>query len=98
MKYLISLKHTRKLDPYFTLWRAKNAGYCMSLENAGLYETIEQGYHDGDGVLPVDAEIIDRMGGQVMYDGELKTMVPQNRYTLAELGIKQTTKGLIKLS
>jgi hypothetical protein len=96
MKYLISLKHTNKTDAFFTLWRPDNKGYCQSLNMAGLYDELEKAYHTSDDTLPVDSDILERMGSTVNYDGELKTFVPQNRYTLAELGLKRTPKGLIK--
>lgn len=97
MKYILSLKHTNKKDAFITLWRPKNAGYCYSLNEAGLYENIDHGYHDSDDSMPVDSEIIERMGSTITYDGKLKTMIPQNIYTLKELGLKHTPKGLKRI-
>ena len=97
MKYLISLKHTNKTDAFFTMWKANNQGYCYSLDSAGLYDKLENGYHDSDDSLPIDSNIAERMASTVKYDGELKSFIPQNRYTLAELGLKRTPKGLVRL-
>lgn len=97
MKYLVSLKHTRKNDPFITLWGPNSAGYVWSTKRAGQYDELKKGYHDSDDTLPIDTEIIDRMASMVTYEGELKSMVPQNRYTLKELGLKRTTKGLVKV-
>lgn len=95
--YVICLKHTNKSDPFLTLWRPDNKGYCQSLQLAGLYFNPEKGYHDSDDNMPVPTEIIERMATTVMYDGELKSFVPNNRYILAELGLKFKGNNLIKL-
>lgn len=97
-KYILSLKHTHKTDSFFTLWRPNNAGYCVSLEAAGLYTEIKNGYHDSDCSMPIDIEVAKRMASTILYDGELKDMIPQNIYSLAELGIKRTRKGLIRIA
>lgn len=98
MEYVISLKHTNKTDAFFTMWKPDNKGYCFSLNSAGLYENPEKGYHDSDDNLPIESDIAERMSSTVMYDGELKSFIPQNRYTLAELGLKRTPKGLKRIS
>jgi len=95
--YVISLKHTNKTDPFLTLWRPDNKGYCQSLNSAGVYENPEKGYHDSDDSIPVQQEILDRMGSTVEIDGELKTFVPNNRYTLSELGLKFVKGNLVKI-
>lgn len=86
--YIISLKHTSKTDPFLTLWRPDNKGYCQSLNLAGVYNEPEKGYHDTDDSLPVEQDILDRMASTVNYDGELKSFIPNNRYVLSELGLK----------
>lgn len=96
-KYILSMKHTKKSDCFLTFWKPDSKGYCFSLNWAGLYENPKPGYHDYEDNMPVDSEIIERMGSTVMYEGQLKTMVPQNRYVLAELGLRRTSAGLRRI-
>lgn len=82
------MKHTNKKDCFITFWKPNSAGYCYSLNLAGVYENPEKGYHDNEDNMSIESEIIERMGSTILYDGELKTMVPNNKYVLDELGLK----------
>lgn len=97
MKYLVSLKHTGVKDEVFTLWRPNNQGYCISLNMAGLYDNLEKGYHDSEETIPVESDILERMAFTVEIDYELKSFVPVNKFTLKELGLKVTRKGIVKI-
>ena len=35
--FVISVKHTMRRDPYITLWRPDDCGYCFRIEAAGKY-------------------------------------------------------------
>ncbi len=61
MWYIISLKHSRKVDKYITLWRPHNAGYCYSKGQAGCYPVYDKGYHDTHTGLPISKQIADQL-------------------------------------
>lgn len=70
MKYYIaSLKNTKKSEPYITLWRPNNAGYCWFKDMAGVYLEIEDGYHNSGDSVPISSEIADQLFTEVTYDG-----------------------------
>lgn len=62
--YILSLKWTRKREPYVSFWRPNNAGYCWPLEWAGVY-TSEQiadaprYYNDGENTLAVPVGVVE---------------------------------------
>jgi len=97
MNYIISLKHTSKSDSAFTLWRPANKGYCQSLNSAGLYDIPEKGYHDSDDNLPVETELAERLGSTVTFDGELKTIIPVNKYTMKDLCLKFKGRDIVRI-
>jgi len=35
---VISVKHTKRTDPYITLWNPEDEGYCFRIEAAGRYD------------------------------------------------------------
>lgn len=59
MYYIISLKHTSRLDKAITLWRADNCGYCYHQHNAGVYPEFTEGYHNLENdSLPIKTTIL----------------------------------------
>lgn len=93
--YVISLAHTLKTDSFLTLWRPNNAGYCWSKENAGVYEEIEKGYHDGDGNLPVERVKAESM---MIRNEEGKHCIPNTKAVWKMLSIKFSKGDLVKIS
>jgi hypothetical protein len=64
--YVVSVKHTKREDPYITLWNPDNKGYCYRIEVAGKYteSTIAAHlgyYHTGCSNIAVKCEVIDAM-------------------------------------
>ena len=39
--YIVSLKHTKRNDPYLTLWRHDKKGYCWPIAWAGEYSLAD---------------------------------------------------------
>ena len=96
MYYLISLKHTHPKDEFITLWRSNNSGYCLSGENAGVYETLEPNYHDGYNTLPIKVGILDELFINIDYDGK-KHLVPNIPSIWKVLNIKKVKNELRKI-
>jgi len=94
--YIISLTHTMRHEKYITLWRPKNAGYCYSRELAGFYEKPKYGYHDNDQNMPISQEEANELFEEVLYEGVLKMMIPNNKETWEKLDVKMTKNGLVK--
>ena len=100
MAYLIiSFVHTKKSDPYITLWRPNNAGYCFSKEMAGLYEKPEKGYHDSENGMSISEEDASNLFIFAPYDkgGEKKHLIPNCQAVWNQLNLKMTKNGLKKL-
>lgn len=97
MKYLVSLKHTNIKDEKFTLWRPNNRGYCWYKEWAGVYKNIENGYHDNDHTIPIDADSPCFNCMERGENGEWLTYIQNNATNMALLGIKKTRKGFVRL-
>lgn len=95
--YIISLKHTHKGDGYITLWRPNNAGYCLSKEFAGVYETPEVGYHNSDGNMPISVEEADKLFLKLPYDDLEKHLIPNIKGVWDVLNVRMTRNGLVKL-
>lgn len=96
MYYIISLTHTMRHEKYITLWRPRNAGYCYSKNNAGLYGVPQKGYHDSDSNMPISVEDAEKLFQKLPYDGITKDMIPNNKETWKFLNIKMTKDGLFK--
>lgn len=97
MYLIISLTHTRRHEDFITLWRANNAGYCYSKENAGVYEAPEKGYHDSDNNMPISVEDAEKLFQRLPYDFTEKDMIPNNEDVWKKLGVKMTKNGLKKI-
>ncbi len=100
MYYIISLKHTHKIDKFITLWRPRNAGYCYSQDNAGIYEKIQEGYHNQEfDSMPVLVEELDQLFVKSIIDsnGTFKKCVPNCAAVWEVLGLKMTKNGLTKI-
>lgn len=71
--YVVSLKHTKRSEPYITLWRENDRGYTLYPECAGKYseEQIRDrlGYYDdGDRTMAVPCYLLDAIA-VVLPDG-----------------------------
>lgn len=96
--YIISLKHTHKEDMFITLWRPNNAGYCYSKQDAGVYQEIEEGYHNCEGdSLPVDKAILDEffIPTDVGGSGPIVRCIPNCKQVWVALNLKMTKTGLV---
>lgn len=77
MKYIISLKHTCKKDPFITFWRQNANGYCYRRDWVGKYEDnliqANQDYYNDKDTFAVDSEIVDKLWTkcQLLYGGEI---------------------------
>ena len=72
--YIVSFKHTRPDEPVITFWKPNNAGYTVSLEKAGKYTEIKEGYHTGNNAKPVPCALIDALS-KVMSYGDFKNQL-----------------------
>jgi len=99
MYYIISLTHTLKGEQWITLWRDKNAGYCYTKEEAGLYEKPEPGYHDSDINMPISEDDANKLFVKTPNDiyGAFVFLIPNCKRVWNILGVKITKKGLQKL-
>lgn len=97
MYYIISLCHTHKNDSSITLWRPSNAGYCYSQGCAGKYDSIQEGYHDSEGNMPVRCIELDKLFIEMELDGEIKKVIPNHGLVHRALGVKMTKKGLKRI-
>lgn len=97
--YIISLKHTHKENIWITLWRPNNAGYCYSKQDAGVYQEIEDGYHNGEGdSLPVDKAILDEFFIPVDVIGNSCSFgrcIPNCKPVWEAFNLKMTKTGLV---
>lgn len=97
MYYIISLKHTNREDKYITLWRPNNSGYCYVKEDAGIYNEIEEGYHNCEGdSLPIELEKLDQFftDSDIIFDNQIKKCIPNCREVWDPLNLKMTNSGL----
>lgn len=67
--YVVSVRHTKRADPYLTLWNPDDKGYCHRIEVAGKYAESHIAahldyYHSGCTNLAVICEVIDCMAVQ----------------------------------
>lgn len=90
MYYIISVTHTREQEDSFTLWRPKNQGYCTTKKLAGIYEEVREGYHNSDGNIPVEVEVLDKLF-VIKHNGD--EILPNNHEVRRALGIKYTRNG-----
>lgn len=95
--YLISLKHTKKQEKFMTLWRPNDSGYCFAKSMAGIYQTLEQGYHDSENTLPIKEENADGLFVDTDYDGTPQKMIPNNKSSWEAIGVKWTKEGLVRI-
>ena len=91
--FIVSLKWTRKGDPYITFWRADNAGYVWPLSRAGRYTKAaveaEPDYHN-NGIdtfaVPVDAAIAMGVAPKLgTVDGDAGPVIPNTIEAMAAL-------------
>jgi hypothetical protein len=94
--YIISLSHTHRHEPYITLWRPDNAGYCYSKERAGVYTEIEKGYHDSGSAMPIEKDKLTPFFLPLPYEGKTLNMILNSRPIWEALGLKMTENGLAK--
>ena len=94
--YIVSLYHTMKHHDYITLWRPNNASYCYYKEWAGVYETVDEGYHNSDRNMAVECSVLDEMFVPVTYDGQPKSMILNCKKNWDILGVKMTKDGLVR--
>ena len=74
MKYvLFSFKHTRKNDEYLCFWRANNAGYTECFDFVGIYEVIEDGYHNSETTKPIEMSVFQSLQTEIS-DGCVKVL------------------------
>lgn len=98
MYYIISLKHTHKTDKFITLWGPDNKGYCCSLDNAGVYSEIKEGYHNSEGdSIPFPVGHLDGLfiDSKVDSQGTIKKCIPNCKQVWDFLNLKMTKRGLI---
>lgn len=89
-QYIISLKRTKKEEPYITLWRPNDRGYCWFKDLAGVYTEIEEGYHHSEDSIPISEEIADQLFVEVT-DGDTKRLAILNTKTnMAIIKAQQT--------
>lgn len=99
MYYIISLKNTSVTDNFLTLWRPSNKGYCYAKEAAGKYDTVQDGYHNDSGNLPItirDAKKVFR-DYQISKDFEPAQCIPNEIKVLEKLGVKWVGKTLVRI-
>ena len=99
MYYIVSLKHTQKEDKYVTLWRPDNSGYCYAQDQAGQYETIIEGYHNGEcNSLPFEVNYLDGffINSEIISKNQVKKCIPNCKQVWDVLGLKMTKNGLLK--
>lgn len=91
--YIISLKHTSKQEKWITLWRPNNAGYCYAKKDAGIYQEIEDGYHNHEGdSLPVETHKLDGYFIPHEYLGE---SIPNCKQVWDAFNLRMTKNGLV---
>lgn len=74
MKYvLFSFKHTVKNDDYLFFWRANNAGYTEQVNTVGIYEIIEDGYHNSETTKPIEMSVFQSLQTEIS-DGCVKVL------------------------
>lgn len=91
--YIVSVKHTRKTDPYITFWRPDNAGYCYALSWAGQYDeaTVKAKpdyYNNLEDSFPVPVAIVAPLAispEQGIIDGNAGPVVQNNRENMRRL-------------
>lgn len=94
--YILSLKHTRAKDKFFTLWRPNNAGYCYSTEKAGQYPQFQEGYHNSCSNMPITYEQMTYLSEKVMYEGQEIEVLRNTLAIRKRLGLKIVNKELVK--
>lgn len=92
--YLVSVKHTRKNDPYITFWGPDDADYKWPLAWAGKYteKQIRANpfyYNNRDSTFPVPVEIVKEMAipkpAPKMVDGDTGPVVQNNKENMRRL-------------
>ncbi len=81
--YIISLKYTERSEPYITLWRPNDAGYCWFKDMAGIYTDIYEGYHRSGDSIPVAAAIVDQLFTEVTYEGKKRLAILNTKTNMA---------------
>ena len=94
MYYIISMKHTSKIDKYICLWGADNSGYYTSIEGAGLYENPIDDYHNSPpDSIPIEKERLDKLTIEVVQKDKTFHCIPNCAAVLEQLGMKFNRKG-----
>lgn len=96
MHYIISLAHTEEKEPYITLWRPNNSGYCYSKDMAGLYENPIPGYHNSIHNMSITEEKANQLFVMGEYNGKPAMMIPNTPATHRVLGLTQCLGRLVK--
>jgi hypothetical protein len=88
MYLIISVKHTKKDDPYILLWNPENKGYCYRQKVAGRYSEAELNehpnyYNNGHSTLAVDETVLSELWeqselGWLDSDGLVLKNIPEN--------------------
>ena len=85
--YIVSIKHTRRDQPYITFWRPEAKGYAWPLSWAARYSEAEvlaerNYYHRGDDTLAVPCMLVDALAvppAHGMIDNNAGPVVLNNR-------------------
>jgi hypothetical protein len=96
MHYIICLTHTQKNEPFITLWRPDNAGYCWSKDWAGQYESPKEGYHDSADNLPILIEDAEKLFLTVNVEGAEHKRMPNCKAVWDALGVRMGRHNLEK--
>ncbi len=98
MYYIVSLKHTHRVDKYITLWRPDNCGYCYAQDQAGKYSEIEDGYHNVEyDSLPIEVSVLDGffINSEISSKNVVKKCIPNCKQVWDVLNLKMTKQGLV---
>ena len=91
--YILSVKHTRAEDKYFTLWKPNDHGYCQAKEAAGVYHQLKKGYHGDESNIPIPLEAAEELFLKV---GSLH-VIPNVRRVRKELGLRIKEGSIVKI-
>lgn len=70
---LVSIIRTKDYDRYICFWRANNAGYTECFDVVGIYEVIEDGYHNSETTKPIEMSVFQSLQTEIS-DGCVKVL------------------------